>query len=107
MTFDVHPKPKGLVMDRSPLSNEQPASMTEAEQSARMRLAACYRIFDHLGWTESIFNHITLRVPGPEKIFLINPFGLRYSEVKASNLVAVDIEGRPIRPSEHPVNLAG
>jgi len=52
---------------------------SEAERAARVQLAACYRIFHHLGWTEMIFNHITLRVPGPEKLFLINPFGLHYS----------------------------
>ena len=52
--------------------------MSEAERAARVELAACYRIFNHLGWVEMIFNHITLRVPGPEKLFLINPFGLHY-----------------------------
>jgi len=60
------------------------------EWALRVQLAACYRIFDLLGWTEYIFNHITLRVPGPEKHFLINPFGLWYSEVTASNLVKID-----------------
>ena len=72
-----------------------------------MQLAACYRVFDQLGWTEMIFNHITLRVPGPERVFLINPFGLMYHEVTASNLVAVDIDGHPVRPTEHAVNRAG
>ena len=50
--------------------------VSESERAARVQLAACYRIFHHLGWVEMIFNHITLRVPGPEKLFLINPFGL-------------------------------
>src|SRR5690606_18460671 len=53
---------------------------SEAEWPARQDLAACYRIFDLLGWSESIYNHITLRVPG-EEAFLINPFGLLWSEV--------------------------
>jgi len=81
--------------------------MTEAERKARVELAACYRIFDLLGWTEAIFNHITLRVPGPEVRFLINPFGLHYSEVTASNLVLIDIDGTPLRESRWPVNQAG
>lgn len=81
--------------------------LTDAEREARVELAACYRIFDMLGWTEMIFNHITLRVPGPERVFLINPFGLLYSEVTASNLVAVDIDGNPVRPGQHPINRAG
>jgi ribulose-5-phosphate 4-epimerase/fuculose-1-phosphate aldolase len=86
-------------------ARELPAS--EAERAARVQLAACYRVFDHLGWTEMIFNHITLRVPGPEKHFLINPFGLHYREISASSLVLIDIEGNPLRESKWPVNRAG
>ena len=85
----------------------QEAPLTEAERKARIELAAAYRIFAMLGWTEMIFNHITVRVPGPETRFLINPFGLHYSEVKASNLVLIDIEGNPVRDTEWPVNRAG
>ena len=95
-----------LTMQESPRLGK-PIPMTDAEWQARVQLAACYRVFDLLGWTEMIFNHITLRVPGPDRVFLINPFGLMYHEVTASNLVAVDIEGRPVRPTEHAVNRAG
>ena len=81
--------------------------VTEAERALRVQLAAAYRIFNHLGWTEMIFNHITVRVPGPEKYFLINPFGLHYSEVTASNLLLIDVEGNPVREAAYPVNRAG
>lgn len=81
--------------------------MTEAERQARIQLAAAYRIFDHLGWTEIIFNHITLRVPGPEKLLLINPFGLHYREITASSLLLIDLEGNPVRETKWPVNRAG
>jgi len=81
--------------------------MSEAERAARVQLAACYRVFNHLGWVEMIFNHITLRVPGPEKLFLINPFGLHYSEITASSLLLIDIEGNPVRETRYPVNRAG
>lgn len=81
--------------------------VTEAEREARVQLAAAYRIFDHQGWSELIFNHITVRVPGPEKQFLINPFGLHYREVTASNLVLIDLEGNPVRETQWPVNRAG
>ena len=81
--------------------------ISKAELEARVQLAACYRIFNHLGWTEMIFNHITLRVAGPERFFLINPFGLHYSEITASSLVLIDIEGNPVRESKWPVNRAG
>ena len=81
--------------------------MTQQEQELRVQLAACYRIFDHLGWAELIFNHITVKIPGDEHHFLINPYGLHYSEVKASNLVKVDIEGNIIGESDYRVNPAG
>ena len=77
------------------------------EQDIRVELAACYRIFDMLGWTELIFNHITAKLPGPDEHFLINPFGLHYSEVTASNLVKIDLDGDIIGDSEWPVNGAG
>jgi ribulose-5-phosphate 4-epimerase/fuculose-1-phosphate aldolase len=85
----------------------QSAPMTEVERQARVQLAACYRIFDMLGWVEMIFNHITVRVPGLEVRFLINPFGLHYREISASNLVLIDIDGNPVRPTEWPLNRAG
>jgi ribulose-5-phosphate 4-epimerase/fuculose-1-phosphate aldolase len=81
--------------------------LTEAERKARVELAACYRIFDMLGWTELIFNHITLRVAGPEPRFLINPFGLHYREITASSLVLIDLDGNVLRESKWPVNRAG
>ena len=81
--------------------------VTEAERELRVQLAAAYRIFNHLGWTEMIYNHITVRVPGPERLFLINPFGLHYSEVTASNLLLIDVEGNPVREANWPVNRAG
>lgn len=86
---------------------EKPARYSDAEWKARVDLAAAYRIFDYLGWTELIYNHISLRVPGPGQHFLINPFGLHYSEVTASNLVKVDIEGNIIGQSDWPINPAG
>ena len=81
------------------------------EWTARLQLAACYRIFAMLGWTEMIYNHITLRLPasvsGADKHFLINPFGLHYSEVTASNLVKIDLQGRIMGQTTHPINPAG
>jgi ribulose-5-phosphate 4-epimerase/fuculose-1-phosphate aldolase len=81
--------------------------MTAEEKTLRVQLAACYRIFAMLGWTEMIYNHITVRVPGPDTHFLINPFGLHYSEVTASNLVKIDVSGKVIGHSDWPVNPAG
>ena len=81
--------------------------VSEAEWAARVQLAAAYRIFDHLGWGELIYNHISMRVPGPDAHFLLNPFGLHYSEVRASNLVKVDVRGNVIGHRDWPINPAG
>jgi ribulose-5-phosphate 4-epimerase/fuculose-1-phosphate aldolase len=88
-------------------TQQAPVAVSEAEWQARLELAACYRIFDHLGWVEMIFNHITLRVPGEEGSLLINPFGLMYHEVTASNLVKIDHQGNILSDSPWPVNEAG
>lgn len=88
-----------------------PAGMHPDEWMARVQLAACYRVFAHLGWTEMIYNHITVRLPssvcGEQRQFLINPFGLHYSEVTARNLVKIDLAGRVVDASPYPVNPAG
>ena len=85
-------------------SNHQ---MTDEEWQARQELAVTYRIFAMMGWDEAIFNHITLKVPNEEGAFLINPFGLHFSEVKASNLIKIDIDGNKLSESDYGVNKAG
>ena len=77
------------------------------ERTLRVQLAAAYRIFDYFGWPQLIFGHITVRLPGPDRHFLINPFGLLYHEVTASNLVKIDLDGNFVGSGEYPVNPAG
>ena len=92
-----------------PLTEFRARPQPRGERELRKELAAAYRIFDHLGWTELalIYGHITVRLPGPERHFLINPFGLRYDEVTASNLVKIDLDGALVDRGAHPVNPAG
>ena len=85
----------------------KPARFGADEWEARVQLAAAYRIFAHLGWQELIYNHLSLRVPGEPQHYLINPFGLHYTEVTASNLVKVDGDGTLVGPSDWPINPAG
>ncbi|XFF02435.1 class II aldolase/adducin family protein (plasmid) [Bradyrhizobium guangxiense] len=82
-------------------------AVTQEERRLREDLAALYHIFHLNGWYEHIYNHITARVPGPERHFLINSFGLRYSEVAASNLIKIDIDGKKVDSAEGRVNVAG
>ena len=88
-----------------------PETLHPDERRTRIQLAACYRVFALLGWTEMIYNHITVRLPdsvaAADQQFLINPFGLHYSEVSASNLVRIDLRGEVLDGSSHPVNPAG
>lgn len=94
----------GKVMSLAELSRR---ASEDSEHELRVKLAGTYRLFAHLGWDYLIFGHITVRVPGPDKHFLINPFGLRFDEVTASNLVKIDSNAKIVEPSEHPVNPAG
>ncbi|KAI1698384.1 adducin-related protein 2 [Ditylenchus destructor] len=66
---------------------------TPGEIDARRKLAACYRLVDDYGWTELIYNHITVKIPGTEEI-LINPFGLMYHEITASSLIKISLDGK-------------
>jgi ribulose-5-phosphate 4-epimerase/fuculose-1-phosphate aldolase len=83
-----------------------PVGMADPEWQARLQLAACYRLVDLYGWTSVVYNHITLRIPGTEHL-LINPFGMRYDEIRATDLIVIDIDGNPISQSDWPVNQAG
>jgi ribulose-5-phosphate 4-epimerase/fuculose-1-phosphate aldolase len=70
----------------------------QSEAVLRRQLADAFHVFDHLGWIESVFNHISLRVPGPEHHYLTNPFGLNYDEITADNLVKVGLDGQNVAP---------
>lgn len=91
----------------------KPASVQERvsaeEWQARVELAAFYRLVAHYGMTDLIYNHISLRVPGGEPVFLINPYGLMYHEITASSLLKIDLEGNVLDGgnTDYPFNRAG
>ncbi len=78
-----------------------------AEWQQRVELAACYRLVALYGWDDLIFTHISGRVPGPDHHFLINPYGLMFNEVTASNLVKVGLDGHKVDDSPFDINPAG
>jgi ribulose-5-phosphate 4-epimerase/fuculose-1-phosphate aldolase len=95
-------------------------AMTKPQQSASVRnrvapeeweqrvaLAAAYRLVAHFHWDDLIFTHLTARVPGPEHHFLINPYGMTFDEVTASDLVKVDLAGKKVMDSPYEINPAG
>jgi ribulose-5-phosphate 4-epimerase/fuculose-1-phosphate aldolase len=73
---------------------EPDLSAAGLERQARIDLAACYRLAAHFGLNEGIDNHLTCLVPGHTDRFLLAPFGLHWSEVKASDFMSVDFAGR-------------
>ena len=95
MVVDVHDAPS--VKDR----------VSAEEWGQRQELAAAYRAFAEFGWDDLIFTHLSVRVPGPEHHFLLNPYDLTFDEITASNLVKVDTEGAPVMETPHPTNPAG
>src|SRR5271156_4563495 len=71
-----------------------PRSVSLSHAQARVDLAACYRLADHFGLNEGIDNHMTMLVPGHGDRFLLAPFGLHWSEVRASDFMVVDFSGQ-------------
>jgi len=84
-----------------------PSMMDPEEWRLRCELTDFYHLVDFLGWTEMIFNHISVRLTGAAHHYLVNPFGLNYAEVTPENLVKVGIDGRLVEPSDYPGNPAG
>ncbi|MDM0039357.1 class II aldolase/adducin family protein [Variovorax sp. J22G21] len=81
--------------------------MSDAERQVREDLAAAYRLVAYYGMDDSIYTHISARVPGQDGQFLINPFGMLFRDITASSLVKIDLEGRILDDSPHDVNPAG
>jgi ribulose-5-phosphate 4-epimerase/fuculose-1-phosphate aldolase len=77
------------------------------EWAVRVELAACYRLVALYRWDDLIFTHISAKVPGPEKHFLINPYGQLFDEISASSLVKIGLDGNAVSESRYPVNPAG
>jgi ribulose-5-phosphate 4-epimerase/fuculose-1-phosphate aldolase len=83
------------------------ARVSAEEWRLRQELAAAYRAFAAWGWDDLIFTHLSVRVPGPEHHFLLNPYDLGFDEITASSLVKVDTDGHPVMETAHPTNPAG
>jgi ribulose-5-phosphate 4-epimerase/fuculose-1-phosphate aldolase len=84
-----------------------PRGVSAAEWEARCELAAAFRIAASLGWSDFLGTHFSLRVPGTDDEFLINPYGLLFDEITASSLIKIDTEGNKLSESPYEVNRAG
>jgi ribulose-5-phosphate 4-epimerase/fuculose-1-phosphate aldolase len=81
--------------------------VSDAEWALRVDLAAAYRIVADYGWDDLIFTHLSVRIPGPEHHFLLNPYNLMFEEITASSLIKVDVEGNAVEPTPFITNPAG
>ena len=85
----------------------RPDTVSAEEWRARVDLAACYRLAARRGWTDLIYTHISLRLPGRDDAFLINAFGQTFDEITASSLLTIDFDGRVIDGSDRSANPSG
>jgi ribulose-5-phosphate 4-epimerase/fuculose-1-phosphate aldolase len=92
---------------RAVISNSHGAQWTADEYALRVDLAAAYRLVAHYGMDDLVQTHISVRLPTRRDRFLINPFGLLFSEITASSLLEIDHEGNVVSPTESPINVAG
>lgn len=77
------------------------------EWRLRQELAAAFRLAAHFGWDDLIFTHMSVRVPGPDRHFLINPYDLMFEEITASSLVKINLNGDAVEPTRYRTNPAG
>ncbi len=82
-------------------------NVSQSEWQMRVDLAACYRLVDLYGWSDLLATHLSARVPDANDQFLINPFGLMFDEMTASDLIKVDEDGNELSESEYNINPAG
>ncbi|MDJ0902124.1 MAG: class II aldolase/adducin family protein [Xenococcus sp. MO_188.B8] len=77
------------------------------ESTARVKLAAVYRLIDYFGWNDLTLTHASTRVPSSDSHFLINSIGIYFDQIKASNLVKMDFKGNVVGNNSLPVNPTG
>jgi ribulose-5-phosphate 4-epimerase/fuculose-1-phosphate aldolase len=94
-------------MDTLEVLSTRPSHINAEEWRVRVDLAAAYRLIAYFKWDDLILTHNSARVPGTTDQFLINPMGLMFDEITASNLIKIDVDGNQVEPSEYEPNYAG
>lgn len=86
-------------MTKESVSLMSPARAIDPVARARVDLAAALRWAAKLGLSEGICNHFSVSLPGPDDRYLINPFGIHWAEMRASQLLVLDRDGRVVEGS--------
>jgi ribulose-5-phosphate 4-epimerase/fuculose-1-phosphate aldolase len=89
------------------LAGEALRALFDDEGVLRRDLAACYRLIARHGWDDMLATHMSVRLPGSDGLFLLNPYGLMFGHLKASDLIAVDSQGKVHGASNPGLNPAG
>ncbi|KAJ8316920.1 hypothetical protein KUTeg_004824 [Tegillarca granosa] len=97
------------VIPISDIKGSDSLNYCKGEKLVRCKAAALYRLIDMHGWGHGIYNHISVRINQEQEHFLINPFGVLYSEISASTLVKIDMQGEVVDPGSTTlgINKAG
>jgi ribulose-5-phosphate 4-epimerase/fuculose-1-phosphate aldolase len=74
----------------------QTLTRSDAAWNARIELAAACRLTHLFGWTDLLATHISIRAPGRNDRYFVNPLGVLFDEVTASNVLEVDLDGRVV-----------
>ena len=101
---------RGMAMAKPLETLEIPSvkgKVSDEEWELRVDLAAAYRMVANYGWDDLIFTHLSVRIPGPEHHFLLNPYNLMFEEITASSLIKVDVDGNALEPTVFITNPAG
>ena len=81
--------------------------MDDVEWKTRVDLAAAFRLVDLYGWSDMLATHLSARIPGPDDHFLINPMGVLFEEITASDLIKLDVDGNILSDTSRSINPAG
>jgi ribulose-5-phosphate 4-epimerase/fuculose-1-phosphate aldolase len=91
--------------DRRPHQYPKFSSPDEARTHMKQRMAAAFRLFDRFGFNEGVAGHLTGRDPEHPELFWVNPFGMSFGLIRASDLILVNHEGEVVE-GDWPVNTA-
>ena len=81
--------------------------MDNIEWKTRVDLAAAFRLADLYGWSDMLATHLSARIPGPDDHFLINPMGVLFEEITATDLIKLDVDGNILSDTSRSINPAG
>jgi ribulose-5-phosphate 4-epimerase/fuculose-1-phosphate aldolase len=91
--------------ERAPHAFPKFKNVEDERRHRKQRLAAAFRLFGRLGFSEGTAGHITARDPELPDHFWVNPFGMSFRQIRVKDLLLVNHEGEVVEGT-WPLNLA-